>query len=238
VPENAGKKRRILSTMLHNMKAPFAGGKTVIAGMNLKYAPVDISTQSTQFRGDQGWFGDRARSFKDFPYGRHRMANVPFDIYEMPTSPVPNALMLRGNGIPGDLPAEITGIPVNQKADALFFLHAARIDRRINANEKRDGKWLELAKYVVRYEDGETVEIPILSEYDVDNYSQPAPAAVPGSQLAWTKKFDANADHAVAYMKQWINPRPDVAIATLDLLPGKDNCGVPVLLALTAAQAD
>ena len=34
------------------------------------------------------------------------------------------------------------------------------------------------------------------------------------------------------------NPRPGVAIATIDMLPGKDNAGVPALLALTAAQAE
>jgi len=223
---------------LRNLKAPFVGGKTVIAGMNLNYTTVDLSAKATQFRGEQGWFGDRARSFKDFPHGLHRMAGVPFDIYEMPTSPVPNALMLHGGGIPGDLPQEITGIPVNLGADALFFLHAARIDRRRNANEIRDGKFLELAKYVVRYVDGETVEIPVVSERDVDHYSQAVPAAVPGSQIAWVKKFEANDDHAVAYMTQWNNPRPGVAIATLDLLPGKDNAGVPVLLALTAARTE
>jgi hypothetical protein len=42
----------------------------------------------------------------------------------------------------------------------------------------------------------------------------------------------------VAYVRQWTNPRPGVAIATIDLLPGKDNAGVPVLLALTAARAE
>ncbi|MCL1888238.1 MAG: hypothetical protein FWF96_05150, partial [Kiritimatiellaeota bacterium] len=235
VPENAGKKRRILSTMLHNMKAPFASGKTVIAGMNLKYAPVDISTKSTQYRDEKGWFGDRARTFKDFPPGRQRLAGVPVDIYEFATSPVPNALMLKGANIPGDLPAEITGIPVNQKADALFLLQAARVDRRRNPNEAKAGTWFELAKYVVRYVDGETVEIPVMAERDIDNYSQQNPAAVPGAQVAWTKKFDGNDDSAVAYLMQWTNPRPDVAIATLDLLPGKDNAGVPVLIALTAA---
>jgi hypothetical protein len=39
-------------------------------------------------------------------------------------------------------------------------------------------------------------------------------------------------------MTQWNNPRPGVAIVALDMLPGKDNAGVPVLLALTAALAE
>jgi beta-galactosidase len=238
VPENAAKKRRILSTILHNLKAPFSGGRTVVAGMNLKYTPLDISKSATQFRDDKGWFGDKARTFKDLPTGRQRMAGVPFDIYEMPTSPVPNALMLRGGGVPGNLPVEIKGVPLGIKADALFFLHAARVDRRLNDREKREGKVFELAKYIVHYADGQTVEIPLIAEKDVEHYVQKTPAAIPGSQIAWTKKYDTSDDTAVAYMKQWTNPRPDVAVATIDLLPGKDNAGVPVLLALTAALAE
>ena len=36
---------------------------------------------------------------------------------------------------------------------------------------------------------------------------------------------------------QWNNPRPDVEIASVDLLPGADKAGTPALLALTAATA-
>jgi beta-galactosidase len=237
VPENAVKKRRILAAILGNLKAPFAGGRTVLAGMDLNYTPCDISRQSTQYRDDKGWYGDKAHTFKDLPYGRQRLAGVPFEIYEMATSPVPNALMLKGRGVPGDLPAEITGIPVNMKADALFLLHAARVDKRRNADNIKNGVEFELARYVVRYVDGETVDIPIIAEKDVENYIQETPAIISGSQIAWLKPYD-DGKNAVAYMKHWNNPRPGVAIATLDLLPGKDEAGVPVLLALTAAQAE
>ena len=41
----------------------------------------------------------------------------------------------------------------------------------------------------------------------------------------------------MAYVKQWNNPRPDVVIATIDLVYGKDRRGVPALLAVTAATA-
>ena len=38
-PENPEKKRAILAGMLRNLKAPFAGGRTIIAGARLAYAP-------------------------------------------------------------------------------------------------------------------------------------------------------------------------------------------------------
>ena len=42
--------------------------------------------------------------------------------------------------MPGQLPKEVKGIAVNRKADALFFLHTARIDQRRNEREKKQGR--------------------------------------------------------------------------------------------------
>ncbi|MCL1888162.1 MAG: hypothetical protein FWF96_04760, partial [Kiritimatiellaeota bacterium] len=229
VPENVGKKRKILATILRNLRAPFTGGKTVIAGMDLNYTPVDFSDFTVQSREDG--FGDKARDFAGFPSGAQRMAGVLFDIPE-------KMAMLKGNNIPGELPEKIEGIPVNQKADALFFLHAGRVTRRPNPQERLQGRRYELAKYVAHYEDGESVEIPVLAEVHVEHYAQAQPAFLPGAQTAWMKKFEDNDDLGVVYMMPWSNPRPEVPITTLDLLPGKDNAGTPALLGLTAASAD
>jgi hypothetical protein len=49
--------------------------------------------------------------------------------------------------------------------------------------------------------------------------------------------FEGTAFHAAAYARRWDNPRPEVAMATVDPVYGKDRRGVPVLLALTAATA-
>jgi beta-galactosidase len=129
----------------------------------------------------------------------------------------------------------VTGIPVNRKADALFFLQAARIDGRRNRDEVRDGRKFEMADYVVHYADGQTAKIPIYAEVSVDDYRQKAPAALSGAQIAWTKPYTGTDTSAVAYSMQWNNPRPDVAIAGIDLVYGPDRRGVPALLALTAA---
>jgi hypothetical protein len=81
------------------------------------------------------------------------------------------------------------------------------------------------------------VEIPIVAEIDVENYVQKDPAVIPGAQVAWTKRYEGSDSSAVAYMKQWSNPRPTVRIQSIDVLPGKDQAGVPVVLAITAAKA-
>ena len=235
VPANATKKKSILAAILRNLKAPFAQSKTVIAGAATnEYLPIDISKQANQFRNEKGWFGDPARSFKDFPAGRQVLGSVPFVVYEFPTSPVPNSIMLRGDGIPGNLADSVTGIPVGQKVSALFFLQAARIDRRRSPDEIRDGKAFEMAKYVIHYADGQTIEVPIRAELDVEDYRQKSPTGLPGALLAWTKS--AGDTPLSAYSMPWTNPRPGVVITSFDLIYGKDRVGIPALLAVTAVR--
>jgi len=238
VPENAGKKRTILGTILRNLKAPFSGGLTVIAGANLDYRPIDLSKQANQYRTDRGWFGDPKFTFKDLPTGRRTFAGVPFEVYDFPTSPVPTVVMLAGANVPNNPAAEVRGIPVGGKADALFFLQAARIDRRRDAQELKEKKAPELARYVVTYADGTTAEVPVRAEVDVDDFKQAAPAALPGAQVAWTRPYDGAGASAVAYAQQWDNPRPDVPIRSIGVVRGAGaDRGVLALIAVTAAAA-
>ncbi|MEN6578097.1 MAG: hypothetical protein ABFD90_17265, partial [Phycisphaerales bacterium] len=236
VPVNQTKKRTILATVLRNLKAPFAG-KTIIAGADVDYTPIDIHTKATTYKDERGFFGDRSRTFKGLPQGRQRLAGVEYDIYEMPTSPVPQVLMLGGNDLPKDLPMEITGIPIHARADALFFLHTARLDRRMNDEDKREHRKFVMFKYVIRFADGQAAEVPIHSEIDIDHYVQPHLVALPGAQVAWVGPYENSEDKAVAYAKQWNNPRPDVEIASVDMVYAGKERGVPALLAITAAKA-
>lgn len=238
VPENAVKKRHILATVLRNLKAPFSGARTIIAGANLRYTPVDIAKACTQFRNEKGWFGDPKFTFAALPSGRQTFAGVPFDIFEFATSPVPDAIMLGGDGVPNNPPKAVQGIPVGRQADALFFLLAARIDQRISEDDRRKHRRFETARFTVTYADGQTAEIPIYSEEDVDNFRQKEPRPLPGAQIAWTRPYAGTDQTAVAYLKQWTNPRPGVEIKSLDFAYGKDPRGVPALLALTAASAE
>jgi beta-galactosidase len=235
VPLNAVRKRTIIATVLRNLKAPFAGGKTLVAGAQMTYTPVDLRDKANQYLDDRGWFGDKKRTMKDIPKGDQVFAGVPFQIYDFPTSPVPTVLMLKGNRVPNDLEEEIKGIPVGRKADALFFLQTARIDRRRNPRELKQGKLFEMLRYVVTYADGKTEDIPVLSEIDIDDYRQKEPTGLAGAQLGWSRPFDSSDQHATVYVKQWNNPRPDVEIKTIDMVYGKDKRGVPALIALTAA---
>lgn len=236
VPANAVKKRTVLAAILRNLKAPFAG-KTILAGTGLGYQPIDLSKHANQYRTERGWFGEAKFAFRDLPTGDQVFAGVKFNVFELATSPVPTAIMLGGRGVPNNPPEQVTGIPVNRKADALFFLHTARVDQPRNEAERKQKTLYELAKYVIHYADGQVEEVPLHLEVDVDGYRQRRVQPLPGAQIGWTRPYEHTGETAVAYVKQWNNPRPDAVIATIDFVSGKDRRGVPVLLALTAATA-
>jgi len=236
-PANIGKKRSLFAGILHNLKAPFTGGKTIIAGGDLAFTAIDISKQANQYRGDKGWFGDQQYTFAALPSGKETLASVPYDIYHFTTSIVPEAIMLGGSDVPGNLPDHIAGIPVNQKADALFFLQAARIDAPRSASEIKDSKKYEMADYIVHYADGTDATVPVYSEISVANYRQDAPTAIPKAQIAWVGPYADGKGSAVAYSMQWDNPHPELDITSIDFIYGPDRRGVPALLAVTAARA-
>jgi len=235
-PENAVKKQAIIAAILRNLDAPFSGGRSVIAGGNLIYRPIDLSHQANQFTTDRGWFGDKQFTFADLPSGKQTFAGVTYNVYAFTTSPVPTAVMLGGNGIPGNLPDAVRGIPIGHKADALFFLQTARIDAPRSDDDIRNNRDFELARYVVHYTDGQTATIPLRQDQELANYAQKKPAALPGAQIAWSKAYAGTDQNAVAYSMQWNNPRPDTMIQSIDLEKGNDaGRGVPALLAITVA---
>jgi hypothetical protein len=233
---NIAKKRTILATLLRNLQAKFAAGKTVVAANDLEFTPIEISAKANQYRGEQGWFGDKTHTFGALPTGKQKMADVTYDIYNFTTSIVPDAIMLGSKNIPGKLPEKVTGIPVNAKADALFFLQAAKLEKRRSDKEVKAGKQYEMADYIIHYSDGTDARVPIYAEIDVDNYLQKTPAPVRNAQFAWINDY-GDGSSAVAYSMRWNNPHPDLEITSIDFVYGKDRRGVPALLAITAGKA-
>ena len=236
-PQNAIKKQTIIATILRNLKAQFAGGAGIIAGSpNLTYTPINLENKVNQYIGPLGWFGDKDHTFADFPTGRQVLAGVPYSIYNFTTSPVPTVVMLGGNNIPGNLPGEVDGISIDQKADALFFLQSARIDQPLSDDELKNHRQSEMADYIVHYADGSSATVPIYVQGNLDNYLQQLPNALPGAQIAWIRPYAGSNQNAVAYSMQWQNPSPEKTITTVDLKYGPDRWrGIPCLIALTAA---
>ena len=173
-----------------NLGAPFGGGKTIIAGADLTCAPIDLSKHANQYRTERGWFGDARFTLKDLPVGEQKFAGVTYDIYEFRTSPVPTCIMLGGPTCPTNCPKEVRGIPVNRKADALFFLHTARVrpaPQREGEEEGRTARDAPLRRPLRRRPGGGPADL----RRDGHRRLPPeAAAALPGAQMAWTRPYE------------------------------------------------
>jgi hypothetical protein len=239
VPDNVQKKRNIVATLLRNLHATFAGGQ-VLTTAALQFEPLPLDVQCNQYlTKDRGWY-EGGRDLSALPHGEVQLDGVLYSIRHFKTSPVPSCVALAGPGARGQLPNEVRGLKVDTSADALFFLQA--FNRGDQWRPGREGETPPVAfRYVVNYADGQTAEVPVLYGEGADHWVTRDPAGLKGASVAWSAPFpgDASGDQAVLYQLQWQNPRPEVAIASVDMLYGPDGSrwGAPALIALTAGRA-
>jgi len=238
-PENAQKKRNIVSTLLRNLNATFSGGDATPAGAGFTFTPLDLGTKCNAFlTHDKGW--TETRDFGMLPKGDIMLSGVAYNIRDFRTSPLPSCIMLGGAGAPAGLPTTVKDIPVGKKADALFFLHTAR---QIKAWTAPAGEQTPpvVFTYVIHFADGTTEEAPIRWSWGVNHWINATPEAGKDSTVAWASVFpnDAAKEQAVAYQYIWANPHPGVEITTIDLAYTGTGAtyAVPVLLGITAAVA-
>ena len=240
-PENAQKKRNIVSSLLRNMGAKFSGAKILVPGEGLSYTPVALADHCNQYlTRDRGWFDNRY-DLAALPVGENTFAGVRYLIRDFRTSPLPSCVMLSGQGVKGDMPAEVTGLPVSGKADSLFFLHAFKRTRGWNPPRQGDRTPPVLFKYVVHYADGSSVDVPVRYGDGADDWIQKEPLGLKDAVVAWAAAFpnDTSGQQAVLYQMQWDNPKPDVAIQSVDMAydeSTKGQYGVPALMAVTMAK--
>jgi beta-galactosidase len=121
----------------------------------------------------------------------------------------------------------------------------------------------EIMRYVVNYADGKSVEIPVVLEKHIDHWLRQNPEPLPGAQVTTTvkvpglegldqnrlewlvyqmnarrnielPKLDGEDIRGVLYGMQVKNPRPDVEIESIDVVPGSGSrTAVPAVLGIT-----
>jgi hypothetical protein len=236
-PVNAEKKGTILKALLKNLGATFGG--TGSRGGDYATAPIalpaGVFNAYTTSRGKPAWFQAGDKDLSALPAGDQPLAGTTYHLNDFKTSPVPGAVMLKGPGSQADAET-VTGIAIGRTADALCFLHA------FNAGDKaKKAKPGEAAfRYVVHYADGQTTDIVVGWQRGVAHWIQDKPADLPDAALAWAAPFPADKGHQAAlYSLVWKNPRPQAAIASIDLayVAGGPSLGVPALLAVSVGTA-
>jgi hypothetical protein len=151
------------------------------------------------------------------PQGRQTLAGVEFDVRGLIQL---SSRLLKD--IDSSFPERVEGISVAQECRRLHFLQA----NSWNGPERG-----EVGRYVVHFADGQTVEFPLVYGAELRSMnlsSNPTPRAT----VAWT---GTNAAHQALrlFKTTWENPRPDVAIETLDFI-SQMTAAAPFVLAITA----
>ena len=189
--------------------------------------PLDLTEAANMgFRdrtaGDRkgGWTDQGGNDFRHMPVGRQDLCGVPFRITDPAGNDGRSCVVLRGHDR-DYFPRSVT-VPVGRKAAAVAFLHTLGW-----GDEK------PVARYVVRYADGESVEAPIRAGKEILGWwgrreTEEVKVAVTGHNLA-TRQVSV---HAWA----WRNPRPEVEITSLELR-STDSGAVPIIVAATALDA-
>ena len=238
VPDNLQKKRAIVAALLRNLHAVFSGGKALTTA-NLAFQPIALDEQCNQYlTADRGWY-DGDRDLSQLPHGEVVLDGVPYVVRDFKTSPLPSCVMLAGPGVRGQMPNEVSGLSIGARADALYFLHTVNRADEWRPSKPEDAPPV-VFQYVVHYADGQTTTVPVLYGRGVDHWISKQPSGLRDASVAWAAPFagDESGEQGVLYQLQWINPRPDTQVATVDLVYGPDGgrYGVPALIAITAAR--
>ncbi|NLF38101.1 hypothetical protein GX586_01560 [bacterium] len=237
VPVNAEKKQVITATVLKNLGAQFSGGAEGAVAFTCTPVPLDAHC-NLYLSSDKGWY-DKERDLRHLPLDEQKFNGITFAIRNFKTSPLESAVTLKGPGPNGNkAPDAVRGIGVGRKADALFFLHTFIRTREWRGRDERSRPPV-VFEYTVDYEDGTSTNVPVQYGIGVDNWLQDDPKGLKGAALAWTAPFAGGPDgpRATVYQMRWDNPKPDVAIKSVDMAYGRERYGAPVLLAITAGTA-
>jgi len=174
--------------------------------------------------GQGGWTDQGAAAdMNNLTPGRKEFQGVPFEILH------PNSIVvLRSPARPqsSTLPERVT-IPVDRRADVLYFLH--------------DCAWTtektEHYRFLVKYADATSVTIPIVGGVHVFDWAAGHQAKfltkTDGMRPSVAATFGGGATFAQVnvYLLEWLNPEPDKTIAAIEFIAS--GRGVPILLGVT-----
>jgi len=247
---------RIKSTVLSNLGAILEpGGSGREDSERWEFQTVDLTrfvnrslTDSDQADIPRGWNSSGAdNDLREFPTGRQNLRGVEYFITP-PEKASGNSLIALSGASPKleGLPGRVEGIPVNAKADRLYFLHVSvwgvpGFTYRVYYREDR-AKWIpgQPDPFVdVRVKPREH----ILDWVDAKGVER-GDTFMPGGTVAWlggtkrTRETSATGGTDVGvFQMTWDNPYPEKAIESIDIISdGEAGSGHPFVLGITAAR--
>jgi hypothetical protein len=167
--------------------------------------------------------GGLVDDFTLMPAGRVTQERIEFDVR--------GAIQLRSGHAAWDLdtPETVRGIVVRQKCRWLYFLHVGRA-----AVSPQDG--VPVGLYRMQYADGQEVSMPIVYGKHLRSMSpwyDPKDPLDQGTKVGWEGTTPQSKQTIRLFLTAWENPRPDVAIESLDFVTSSNRV-IPFLFAITA----
>ena len=200
--------------------------------------------------------------------GWFRREGVDYDLSELPTGratlaglqwhlPEGRAVMLAGAGSPVGA-RRIEGIRVGAEVEVLHFLHAFNPgsalrdwQERNRAGKAAGERPLEpptLFRYVLHYADGREVPVNVRWNEGVNDWLRAGEYADPPyARTAWTQqlhnryvhdRWPRKGERLALYAFRFENPRPAVAVESVDIVSANDrrhDWGAPAVFAISAA---
>jgi hypothetical protein len=240
---------RTLAQILTNAGASMPGqiGRTRDESKDFTYTPIDLTTKvNLPFKDDptgrRGWHGCGAENdMRIIPLGRQAFKGVTYDIIDPDKANGNGCIGLKCTYDLGSLPREVKGIPVNQIADRLYFLHASAwglpgFTYRVYYAEDRKN-WIpgKPDPYVdVTVKPGENIQ-----DFWFARKVEQGEMFAPGCTVAWWGENirSHSMDMGVGlYQMIWDNPHPEKTIESIDILsPGTVGTGEIFVVGITAA---
>jgi eukaryotic-like serine/threonine-protein kinase len=130
----------------------------------------------------------------------------------------------------GEEPERLDRLRIGRACRRLHFLHGTFYSVSHGT---------EIAQYVIHYADGQQCVRPVRYGYDVRNFfALAADRDLDDTSPAWTEANPIFAEHAESlriYRLVWDNPRPSVAVESIDFISSLTRCA-PFLIAITAEE--
>jgi hypothetical protein len=183
---------------------------------------MDLSNYYTASLDDD-WLGKEGSNLASLPKGIQAFAQVAFDVRGL--------IQLKGSTTSKEtglsLPREIKGIQIKYKGSKMHFLHGT-------SGSAREGQ--RIGMYVLNYENGQSVNIPILYQRQVTDWMAKQDDPVPtDADIAWSGENAASRKlgcNIRLYRYTVNNPYPDLEIETIDFVSEMTK-SAPFLVAVT-----
>ncbi len=189
--------------------------------VDLRKAATSSFTDETDSDGKGGWTDQGSNDFRNIPLGKQVFRGVPFEIIDPAANEGKSCIVLKGAGRQS-FPSEATGIPVGAKLCRLFFLHTSAWG---GSNKK-------IGEYRIHYEDGSEEVVDIVDGKHIGDWWRCCD--IPGALMAFTVPSPAS-ESVGCFLMPWENPRPGVAITSIDFI--STGVAVPALVAIAAEKA-